>query len=225
MHIEPGLVDGAKMGLAVATAAGATAYGAKLAVEDIARSGPVGFAVRTGLATAGTLTFFELLPHFSAGVSEVHFIFGTTLFLILGAAPAAFGLALGLLVQGLVFAPSDMPMYLVNLTTLLVPLFAVTAVARQVVPADTAYVDLSYAQVLKLSAAYQGGVIAWVAFWVFYGQGVGADTAASVWSFGAAYLLVVLVEPVVDLAVLAAAKARRGSGRSPLVTPRLYQPA
>ncbi len=39
------------------------------------------------------------------GVSEVHLILGTTLFLMLGAAPAAIGLAAGLLVQGLFFAP------------------------------------------------------------------------------------------------------------------------
>jgi hypothetical protein len=33
-------------------------------------------------------------------VSEVHFILGSTLFLMFGAAPAAFGLAIGLLTQG-----------------------------------------------------------------------------------------------------------------------------
>jgi ABC-type Co2+ transport system permease subunit len=39
------------------------------------------------------------------GVSEVHLILGTTLLLIFGAAPAAIGLAAGLLVQSLFFAP------------------------------------------------------------------------------------------------------------------------
>ena len=39
-------------------------------------------------------SFFEVLPHAPVGVSEVHLILGSTLFLILGAAPAAIGLAL-----------------------------------------------------------------------------------------------------------------------------------
>ena len=37
-----------------------------------------------------------------------------------------------------------------------------------------------------------------------------------------AYLLVIVVEPLVDLAVLAGAKAARGLRGSGLVTPRLY---
>lgn len=225
MHIEPGIVHGAKMALAYATAAGAAGYTAKLALEDLKSHAAGSFAVRTLLAALGTFVFFEVLPHFAAGVSEVHFILGTTLFLILGAAPAAVGLALGLLVQGAVLAPGDLPMFFVNVTTLLVPLFAISALAQRIIPAGTAYVDLRYADVLKLSAVYQGGVVAWVAFWALYGQGVGAETLASVLSFGAAYMLVLLIEPVADLGALAIAKALRGSGDSPLVTGRLYHAA
>ncbi|MGC8203716.1 energy-coupling factor ABC transporter permease [Aliiroseovarius sp. PTFE2010] len=225
MHIEPGVVDGAKMAFAYATATGAVAYSAKLAMDDL-RAHPAGsFAARTLMATVGTFVFFQILPHFPVGVSEVHFILGTTLFLVLGAAPAAFGLALGLLVQGMFFAPSDLPMYFVNVTTLLVPLLGITALARRIIPARTAYVDLDYASVLKLSAMYQGGVVAWVAFWAFYGQGVTAETFQSVWTFGAAYMLVVLVEPVADLAVLAGAKALRGLEQSGAVHKRLYNAA
>lgn len=225
MHIEPGIVHGAKMALAYATAAGAAGYTAKLALEDLKSHAAGSFAVRTLLAALGTFVFFEVLPHFAAGVSEVHFILGTTLFLILGAAPAAVGLALGLLVQGAVLAPGDLPMFFVNVTTLLVPLFAISALAQRIIPAGTAYVDLRYADVLKLSAVYQGGVVAWVAFWALYGQGFGAETLASVLSFGAAYMLVLLIEPVADLGALAIAKALRGSGDSPLVTGRLYHAA
>jgi hypothetical protein len=225
MHIEPGIVDGAKMGLAYATAAGAAGYVGKLALDDIARSNVAATGLRAVLATLGTFICFEVLPHFPVGVSEVHFILGTTLMLILGAAPAAIGLAAGLLIQSLVFAPTDLPMYFVNVTTLLVPLLAIAAVARRVIPAGTAYVDLDYAQVLKLSATFQGGVVAWVAFWAFYGQGVTAEVASSVWTFGAAYMLVILVEPLADLAVLAAAKALRDRVPAGLVTPRLYSAA
>ena len=64
-------------------------------------------------------------------------------------------------------------MFFVNVTTLLMPLFAVHALAKRIVPQATAYVDLRYVDVLKMSAIYHGGVIAWVAFWALYGQGFG----------------------------------------------------
>lgn len=222
MHIEPGVVDGAKMAFAYATAAGAGAYTLALTKAEIDRSSVISVALRSLLAAIGVFIFFEVLPHFAVGVSEVHFILGSTLFLLLGAAPAAIGLAAGLLIQGMFFAPSDLPMYFVNVTTLLVPLFAVSGLARRVLPAGTAYVDLRYADVLKLSAAYQAGVVAWVAFWAFYGQGVTAETFQSVTTFGAAYLMVILIEPLADLAALAGAKALRDTGASRLCHARLY---
>lgn len=222
MHIEPGIVDGAKMGFAYATAAGAAGYTAKLALSDLAKSNIGSFALRTVMATVGTFIFFEVMPHFAVGVSEVHFILGTTLFLLMGAAPAALGLALGLLVQGMFFAPSDLSMFFVNVTTLLVPLFAISALAHRFIPEDKAYVDLAYADVFKMSAMFQGGVVAWVAFWAFYGQGVGAETFQSVLTFGAAYMLVVLIEPIADLAVLAGAKALKSRKAASLFTARLY---
>lgn len=222
MHIEPGVVDGAKMAFAYATAAGAFAYSAKLALTDLRRSNIASLAGRTGIAAIGTFICFEVLPHFAVGISEVHFILATSLFLILGAAPAAFGLALGLLLQGAFFAPSDLPMFFVNVTTLLMPLLALHALASRLIPQDRAYVDLEYSHVLKMSAVFQGGVVAWVAFWAFYGQGVNAATFASVWTFGAAYMAVVLIEPIFDLAVLAVAKAGRNMAPGALVSERLY---
>lgn len=223
MHIEPGVVDGAKIGLSYITAAGASVYGAKLVWTDLARQGVLSLAVRSLVATAGVFVFFELLPHFSVGVSEVHLILGTTLLLILGAAPAAIGLAGGLLVQGLFFAPSDLPQYAMNLTTLLVPLFAIHLLAERLIKPGTAYVDLTYGEALKLSAAYQGGIVTWVAFWAVYGHGVGAENLASIATFGLAYMSVILIEPLADLAVLAGAKALKGGKGSRWVTPRLYQ--
>jgi hypothetical protein len=132
---------------------------------------------------------------------------------------------MGLLIQGVFFAPIDLPQYFINLTTLLVPLFAMQALAKKVIAPGTAYVDLKYSQALALSTAYQAGVVGWVAFWVFYGQGIGAETMASVFTFGAAYMMVILIEPLVDLAVLATAKSLRGLERGGLVTPRLYAAA
>lgn len=222
MHIEPGIVAGPKMALAHGTAAAAAAYTARLAIDDLRMHGLASFALRTVIAAIGVFISFEVMPHFAVGISEVHFILGTTLFLILGAAPAAIGLALGLLVQGLFFAPSDLPMYFVNVSTLLWPLFAIDALAKRIIPAATPFVDLQYLDVLKLSLTYQGGIVAWVAFWAVYGQGFGSENLAAIASFGAAYLLVVLVEPVVDLGALAIAKALRPARHSPLVARRLY---
>lgn len=225
MHIEPGVVDGAKIILSYATAAAASGFGLKLAVDALREKGAVSMAARAVAATALTFGFFEMLPHWPVGVSEVHLILGSTLFLIFGAAPAALGLALGLLIQGLFFAPFDLPQYGMNVTTLLVPLFALRALATRIIAPNTAYVDLSYMQALKLSTAYQGGVVAWVGFWALYGHGFEATNLAAIASFGGAYMLVVAIEPLVDLAVLGAAKGARGLGRTGLVTPRLFSAA
>lgn len=222
MHIEPGIVDGAKMALAYGTAAAAGGYTLKKAYEDASANGWTALGLKALISTVLVFIFFEVLPHFPVGVSEVHFILGSTVFLLFGPAAAALGLAGGLAIQGMFFAPSDMPMFFVNVTTLLVPLFAIEALARRVIPANTAYVDLKYADVAKLSLAFQGGVVAWVAFWAFYGSGFAMT--ASVLSFGAAYMLVVLIEPIADLAVLAGAKALKGKS-SMLFTPRLTQAA
>jgi len=222
MHIEPGLISPEKMLLAYASAAAAGGYAIKLGWDAIKEQGPLSLLARSAIATAAVFSFFELLPHHPIGVSEVHLILGSTLLLVLGAAPAAIGLALGLLIQGLFFAQFDLPQYFANVTTLLVPLFAIKLVADRIIRPDTPYVDLRYGQALALSATYQGGVVVWVGFWALYGQGVGADNLAAVASFGGAYMLVVLAEPLIDLAVLAGAKLVRGLGRTGLVTPRLY---
>lgn len=225
MHIEPGVVHGAKMILSFATAAGAATYSAKLVWEALTQRGPLSLLARSAVATLAVIIFFEILPHFAVGISEVHFIFGTTLLLILGTAPAAIGLALGLALQGMLLAPTDLPMLTVNLTTLLVPLFAVHALSKAIIAPNTAFVDLTYAQALKLSAAFQGGVIAWVAFWAIYGQGFGAENLASVGAFAMAYASVLLIEPIVDLAVLAGAKKMQGLKDSGLVSARLFNAA
>jgi hypothetical protein len=185
----------------------------------------VSFALRTAAATALVFSFFELLPHVRVGVSELHLILGSTLFLLFGAAPAACGLALGLLAQGLLFEPADLPQYGMNVTTLLVPLFAIRALAERVISGKSAYVDLRYGQALALSTAYQSGIVAWVAFWALYGAGFGAQNLASIASFAASYALVIVVEPLVDLAVLAAAKSLRDVVAGGLVTRRLHHAA
>jgi ABC-type Co2+ transport system permease subunit len=225
LHIEPGLVEGPKIVLSYVTAGGAGAYALTLAWRQLKERGIPAFVLRTMIATASVLTFFQILPHYPVGVSEVHLILGSTLFLLFGAAPAAFGLALGLLTQGLLFAPFDLPQYGMNVTTLLVPLFALHLVAGRVISPDTRYVDLKYRQALALSTTYQAGIVSWVAFWALYGEGFAMATVRDVVTFGAAYLLVIVVEPLADLAVLAGAKGLRALEDSPLLDRRLLHPA
>ena len=226
MHIEPGVVDGAKIVLSYATAAGAAGLAAKMAWDAVKKDGVTSFALRAVLSTVAVFIFFEVFLKYPVGVSEVHLILGATLYLVFGPGPAAIGLALGLLAQGVFFAPGDLPQYFMNVTTLIVPLWAVSVLAKRIVPAGTAYVDLRYRDVLALSAMYQGGVVAWVAFWAFYGQGFGAENLNAVGTFGAAYMTVIILEPIVDLGILAGAKALGTVSRdNPWLYDRLHHAA
>lgn len=225
MHIEPGLVAEGKLWLSYLTATGAAGYGSALARKMVRESGLLSLGLRSIATTALVFSFFEVLPHYPVGVSEVHLILGSTLFLLFGVAPAAIGLALGLLIQGLFFAPFDLPQYAMNVTTLLVPLFGLSALARRVIAPATPYVELKYGQALALSTAYQAGIVGWVGFWALYGQGFTAGNFAAISSFGGAYMLVILIEPLVDLAVLAGAKLLYGLRGSLLVNRRLYDAA
>jgi len=225
MHIEPGIVDGAKIVLSYATAAGAGGYALTSAWRHLKERGPGSLLLGTSVTTALVLVFFEILPHFPVGVSEVHLILGSTLFLLFGVAPAAFGLALGLLIQGLFLSPVDLPQYGMNLTTLLVPLFALQYVAGRTITPQTRYTALTYRQALTLSMTYQAGIVSWVGFWALYGEGFSGQTVAAVATFGVAYMLVIVAEPVVDLAVLAGAKTLQRYQNEGWLEPRLFNPA
>lgn len=226
MHIEPGMVDATKIGLSYASASIALLASAKLSYENIKENNIISFLLKMIASAFLVFTFFEVLPHYPVGVSEVHLILGSTLFLLFGVAPASLGLALGLLVQGLFFAPFDLPQYGMNVTSLIVPLMGIAYMAKKLIPKDVAYTELKYSQVLKLSMAYQAGIVSWVAFWAFYGQGFGSENLASIVSFGSAYMLVVIIEPFVDLAVLAFAKSLKDKlSNTKLMEQRLYNKA
>jgi ABC-type Co2+ transport system permease subunit len=207
MHIEAGVVQGAKMLLSYGTAAGVMGMGAKLAMDHIKESGALSLLLRTIISTLVVFFCFEVLPHYPVGVSEVHLILGTTLLLVFGVAPAMIGLALGLLVQGLTVAQFDLPQYGINVTTLLASMVILNYATQKIVPEKTAYKDITYAQMLKMSVIWEGAIVSWVAFWAFYGQGFGAENVENILSFGGAYMLVVIIEPFIDLAILALVKA------------------
>jgi len=226
MHIEPGVVTGAKLALSYVTAAGCLGVAVKLGYNSVKQDGKITpFMARSAASTLLVFSFFEILPHFPVGVSEVHLILGSTLFLIFGAGPAAIGLMAGLLVQSLFFAPSDLPQYAMNITTLLVPLFGMRVVAGKVIRQKTAYKDIQYGQALALSTAYQAGIVTWVAFWAFYGHGFVPENVVQIASFSGVYLLVIVVEPVIDLAVLALAKTMSGLQGNAIFHQRLFRSA
>jgi ABC-type Co2+ transport system permease subunit len=207
MHIEAGVVEGAKMLLSYATGAAVIGATAKTAWENIKENGVISLMLKTVIAIAIVFSCFEVLPHYPIGVSEVHLILGTTIYLVFGLAPAALGLMLGLLVQGLFFAQFDLPQYGINVTTLLASMFVLDFAAKKIIPEGMAYKDISYKQLLKLSVVWEGSIVSWVAFWAFYGQGFGAENLQNVFTFGGAYMGVVIIEPLVDVAVLTAVKA------------------
>ncbi len=207
MHIEAGVVNGAKMVLSYATGAGVIGMGAKLAWDNIKDNGAISLALKSLIATIIVFCCFEVLPHYPIGVSEVHLILGTTIFLIFGIAPAIIGLALGLLIQGIFFAQFDLPQYGINVTTLLASMLILYGASKKIIPQNIAYKDISYSQMLKMSIVWEGAVVSWVAFWALYGQGFGAENLHNIVTFGSAYMLVIIIEPLVDLAVLSAVKA------------------
>jgi hypothetical protein len=226
MHIEPGVVTGAKIVLGYVTAAASLGVVARSFVAARLPDGGIpALLLRSAAASVLVFGFFEVLPHPPVGVSEVHLILGSTLFLIFGLIPSAIGLALGLLVQGLFFAPADLPQYGMNVTTLLVPLFVVAAIAQRVIPRTTAYRDLGYRQALALSTSYQGGIVAWVAFWALYGHGFSVETLVEIAAFASAYLAVIVIEPLIDLAVLAAAKVLHGARGPGIIQARVHAAA
>jgi ABC-type Co2+ transport system permease subunit len=207
MHIEAGVVDGAKMLLSYGTGVAVVGATAKVAWDNIKENGVLSLVLKSIIATIIVFSCFEVLPHYPIGVSEVHLILGTTIFLVFGLAPAAIGLTMGLLIQGLFFAQFDLPQYGINVTTLLASMFALNYAAKKVIPEGVAYKDISYTQLLKLSVIWEGAIVSWVAFWAFYGQGFGAENVHNVLTFGGAYMSVIIIEPLVDIAVLAAVKS------------------
>jgi len=225
MHIQPGVVEGARMVLGYVTAAGSLALTVGMARNTILQDGGVrALVLRSIVTSALVLVFFQVFPHYVVGISEVHFIFGATLYLLFGAGPAAIGLAVGLLSQGLLFEPGDLPQYALNVTTLIAPLYLVAALAKRLVAPHTPYVELRFWQALLLSVAYQGGVILMVAFWAFYGQGFGAENIHRIALFAGNYLVVIIVEPILSMALLWAAKRLEPSSTRSILYNRLHHP-
>ncbi|MCW5658167.1 MAG: energy-coupling factor ABC transporter permease [Burkholderiaceae bacterium] len=187
MHIEPGVLAAGKIAAANAVAFAVVASAAWLAVRQPA------LLLRTLLAAV----FFTLCMQsffVKVGPSELHFVGAMPMYLALGPVPTLLGFALGLVLQGLLFEPADLPHLAVNTLSLALPLLAVHAAFGR----RLARVNLG--AVLRLDAAYYAGVTVMVGFWLSIGE---VATPWGEWArFAASYLAVVALEPLITVGVL-----------------------
>ncbi len=197
MHIEPGYIAPAKVLMANAAASGVLIYYAK----DIVKT-PVNI-VKTGVAAIFFSLFMQSF-HMSIGPSELHFIGASAIYLTLGFIPTLFGFALGLLLQGLLFEPGDLPHLAVNSLSLIVPLITMHyGIGRRFFDKENG-LRLSWPQILKIDAVYYSGVTGMVGFWLLIGE---VPTPLHDWAkFASSYIFLVALEPLVTFAVVTALK-------------------
>lgn len=190
MHIEPGILSGAKIAAANLTAISLAAAQAPQLVNQPQ------LVLRTLLAALFFSVFMQSF-HLPAGASELHFIGAMPIYLTLGFVPTLLGFGLGLLLQGVIFEPADLLHLGVNFLSLAVPLLALHLGLGRRLAAGAA---TEIRSVLKLDAAYYAGVAIMVGFWLSMGE---VATPFAEWmTFAAAYLPVVLIEPVLTVAVV-----------------------
>lgn len=188
MHIEPGVINAAKV-LAANAAAVATlaAY-----VPGLIRQ-PAEI-VKILLAAAFFSVFMQAY-HMPAGASELHFIGASFIYFIFGFRPTLYGFAFGLLLQGVLFEPGDLVHLGVNSLSLMVPLIAAhTAFGRVCFADGDDKAKVNWRRIAAFDAAYYTGVTLMVGFWLSLGE---EPTPFADWvTFAAAYAPLVLIEPV-----------------------------
>jgi ABC-type Co2+ transport system permease subunit len=181
MHIEPGYVSSAKI-----LAANATAI-ALLGSQSLRLFKQPQLLVRTLLAATFFTLFMQML-HLPVGPSELHFVGAMPIYLTLGFLPALFGFALGLLLQGLLFTPTDLVHLGVNTLSLAVPLCLLHAAF------GSKLAKLDVKTIVKLDACYYSGVALMVGFWLAVGE---VATPLAAWAtFAASYASIVVAEPI-----------------------------
>lgn len=206
MHIEPGFVAPAKVVMANTAALGIVAWGAKEQLKGLLREPTA--PLKT---LAAALVFSLFMESFRApvGPSELHFVGAMVMYLTLGFLPTLLGFALGLLLQGLVFQPTDLVHLGVNALSLILPLVAVHKFAGARLFDRSLNERLGLARILKLDAMYYAGVTGMVGFWLMIGD---VATPFAAWAqFAVSYLAVVALEPVVTWVVLNGLKALEDS--------------
>lgn len=186
IHIEPGFIAETKIMLANAGAVAVLAYYARdLLLQPT--------AIVRALLAAVFFTVFMQSFHVNVGPSELHFVGAMAMYLTLGFVPTLFGFALGLLLQGLLFEPTDLMHLAVNSLSLILPLVVVHYTLGRKLREMTNDQHIRLRTILKLDAAYYGGVTM-VGFWLLASNSV---TPFAAWAaFAASYLAVVAIEPL-----------------------------
>ena len=130
------------------------------------------------------------------------------MYLTLGFLPTLYGFALGLLLQGLIFDPIDLPHLAVNSLSLILPLLAVHyGLGRRLRDAASDR-RIGWATIVKLDAAYYTGVTLMVGFWLALAD---VATPFAAWAtFAASYLAIVAIEPLVTYGALRLLKRYEG---------------
>lgn len=200
MHIEPGIIAQAKVMAANAGAAGLLLTYAKDLLKnpaDIVRM----------LVAAVFFSLFMQSFHVKVGPSELHFVGAMVIYLTLGFVPTLIGFAVGLLLQGVLFEPLDLPHLAVNSLSLILPLIAVHyTLGRKLREQDTA---ITWKNILKLDAMYYSGVTAMVGFWLAISN---VATSFAAWAtFASSYLVLVACEPLLTYTALRLLKRYEGS--------------
>lgn len=187
MHIEPGHIHAAKI------IAANTAAIALLGSQSLRLVRKPQLIVRTLLAAIFFTACMQAF-HLPVGPSELHFLGAMPIYLTLGFVPALLGFGLGLLVQGLLFAPTDLVHLGVNTLSLAVPLCLLHAAFGK----RLATLDLK--TIVKLDAVFYGGVTLMVGFWLALSE---AATPLAAWAtFAASYASIVIAEPLLTFAIV-----------------------
>lgn len=187
MHIEPGYINAAKI------VAANTAAIALLGSQSLQLVKQPQLIVRTLLAALFFTVCMQAF-HMPVGPSELHFLGAMPIYLTLGFVPALLGFGLGLLVQGLLFTPTDLVHLGVNTLSLAVPLCLVHAAFGK----KLASLDMK--TIVKLDAAYYSGVTLMVGFWLAVGE---VATPLAAWAgFAASYASIVIAEPLLTWAIV-----------------------
>jgi cobalt/nickel transport system permease protein len=188
MHIEPGIIVPSKILLANVTVVALLGRHAMGLLES-----PT-IPLRTLLAALFFSLFMESF-HLQVGPSELHFVGAMAIYLTFGYLPTLFGFALGLLLQGVLFEPTDLPHLAVNSLSLIVPLIGVHHLLGQRLTEGEQ--PLGWTEIVRLDALYYTGVTTMVGFWLMMSE---VETPLAAWAtFAISYLAVVALEPVVSM--------------------------
>ncbi len=194
MHIEPGfLIPGKLLGANIA-ALGMLGFYAKDLIKNP-------FEIIKACLAAIFFSIFMQSFHMTVGPSELHFVGAMAIYLTLGFRPTLYGFGLGLLLQGIVFDPMDLPHLAVNSLTLMIPLVTVHMTLGKKLFNKSLTKRVSWKEIAKLDAIYYAGVVSMVGFWLFAISNV-ATPFASWASFAVSYLAIIAVEPFVTIATV-----------------------